>query len=281
MSTLWLVATPIGNLADLSPRAVDVLDHVGLICCEDTRRTGLLLQHAGVKAERLAVCNDHTELARVADALGVLAGGRDVAIVSDAGTPGISDPGERIVRAAIDAGYDVSAVPGPRAAVMALTISGLAADRFVFEGFIPRKGSDRSARLAEIAAEGRTTVIYEAPHRVLRTLEDLRLACGDDRIVVVARELTKLYEEVVRGPLGTIDIGGPRGEDVRVLEGAPVEDRPISDDDVRDALRGELAAGSSTRDAVAAVAKDVARPKREVYALAVGLDDRTIGHVDE
>jgi 16S rRNA (cytidine1402-2'-O)-methyltransferase len=226
-----------------------------LICCEDTRRTGLLLQHAGIKAERLAVCNDHTELSRVADALGVLAAGRDVAIVSDAGTPGISDPGERIVRAAIDAGYDVSAVPGPSAAVMALTISGLATDRFVFEGFIPRKGNDRAARLAEIAAERRTTVIYEAPHRVLRTLEDLRVACGDDRVVVVARELTKLYEEVVRGPLGTVDIGGPRGEYVLVLEGAPIDERPASDDEVRDALRGELAAGSSTRDAAAAVAR--------------------------
>ena len=272
MSTLWLVATPIGNLGDLSPRAVDVLAHVGLICCEDTRRTGLLLQHAGVRAERLAVCNEHTEVARVADALDVLGSGRDVAIVSDAGTPGISDPGERIVRAAIDAGYDVSGVPGPSAAIMALTISGLATDRFVFEGFIPRKGTDRSARLAEIAAEHRTTVIYEAPHRVLRTLEDLRAVCGDDRAVVVTRELTKLYEEVVRGPLGTIDIGGPRGEYVLVLEGAPVDDRPISDDDVRDALRDEIGAGSSTRDAAAVVAKDLGRPKREVYALAVGLD---------
>ena len=275
MSTLWLVATPIGNLGDLSPRAVDVLAHVGLICCEDTRRTGLLLQHAGVRAGRLAVCNDHTEVARVADALDVLGGGRDVAIVSDAGTPGISDPGARIVRAAIDAGYDVSAVPGPSAAIMALTISGLAAERFVFEGFIPRKGSDRAARLAEIAAERRTTVIYEAPHRVLRTLDDLRVVCGDDRVVVVTRELTKLYEEVVRGPLGTIDIGGPRGEYVLVLDGAPIDDRPITDDDVRNALRGEIAAGSSTRDAAAVVAKDVGRPKREVYALALGLNSES------
>ncbi len=281
MSTLWLVATPIGNLADLSPRAVDVLAHVGLICCEDTRRTGLLLQHAGVKAERLAVCNDHTEFNRVADVLGVLAQGRDVAIVSDAGTPGISDPGERTVRAAIDAGYDVSAVPGPSAAVMALTISGLTSDRFVFEGFLPRKGSERATRLADIAAEPRTTIIYEAPHRVLRTLDDLRAACGDDRLVVVARELTKLYEEVVRGPLGTIDIGGPRGEYVLVLEGAPLDDRPASDDDVREALRSELAAGSSTRDAAAVVAKHVGRPKREVYALAVGLGDDTGGDDDE
>ena len=281
MSTLWLVATPIGNLGDLSPRAVDVLAHVGLICCEDTRRTGLLLQHAGVRAERMAVCNDHTEVRRVADVLRVLGDGRDVAIVSDAGTPGISDPGERVVRAVIDSGYDVSAVPGPSAAIMALTISGLPADRFVFEGFIPRKGAERANRLAEIATERRTTVIYEAPHRVERTLDDLRAACGDERVIVVTRELTKLHEEIVRGPLGTIDIGGPRGEYVLVLAGAPVDDQPISDDDVRDALRDELAAGSSTRDAAAIVAKDVGRPKREVYALAVALGRATLEVTDE
>jgi 16S rRNA (cytidine1402-2'-O)-methyltransferase len=275
VSTLWLVATPIGNLGDLSPRAVDVLAHVGLICCEDTRRTGLLLQHAGVRAERLAVCNDHTEASRVVDVLRVLGDGRDVAIVSDAGTPGISDPGERIVRAAIDAGYAVSAVAGPSAAIMALTISGLATGRFVFEGFLPRKGAERAERLAEIAADRRTTVIYEAPHRVQRTLDDLRAACGDDRVVVVTRELTKLHEEVVRGPLGEIDIGGPRGEYVLVLDGAPADERPTSDDDVRAALRDELAAGVSTRDAAATVAREVGRPKREVYALAVALGSET------
>ncbi len=252
-----------------------MLSHVALVCCEDTRRTGLLLQHAGVRAERLAVCNDHTELSRIHDVLRTLGDGRDVAIVSDAGTPGISDPGERIVRATLDAGYPVSAVPGPSAAIMALTISGLATDRFAFEGFIPRKGAERADRLAEIAAERRTTVLYEAPHRVLRTLDDLREACGDDRMVAVTRELTKLHEEVVRGPLGTIDIGGPRGEYVLVIEGAPVDDEPVSDDDVRDALRSQLDAGASTRDASAAVARAVGRPKREVYALAIALDRQT------
>ena len=271
MSTLWLVATPIGNLSDLTPRAVDVLGHVGLICCEDTRRTGLLLQHAGVRAERMAVCNDHTELSRIDDVLQVLGSGRDVAIVSDAGTPGISDPGTRVAQAAIDAGYNVSAVPGPSAVIMALTISGLATDRFVFEGFLPRKGADRAARLAEIAEEPRTIVIYEAPHRALRTLADLREACGDDRMVVVTRELTKLHEEVVRGSLGDIDIGGPRGEYVFVLEGAPVDDQPVDDDTVRSALRDELDAGSSTRDAAALIAKKLGRAKRDVYAIAIAL----------
>jgi 16S rRNA (cytidine1402-2'-O)-methyltransferase len=271
MSTLWLVATPIGNLGDLAPRAIDVLRNVALICCEDTRRTGPLLRHAGIEAERLAVCNDHTETLRIRDVLDVLASGRDVAIVSDAGTPGISDPGERIVRATIDAGHDVSAVPGPSAAIMAITISGLPTDRFVFEGFLPRKGADRVNRIGEIATERRTTVIYEAPHRIQRTLDDLRAACGDARMVVVTRELTKLYETVVRGPLGTVDIGEPRGEYVVVLAGRPTGDEPATDADVRAALRVELDDGSSTRDAAATVARALGRPKREVYELALTL----------
>ena len=271
MSTLWLVATPIGNLADLPPRAVDVLSHVGLICCEDTRRTGLLLQHAGIRANRLAVCNDHTEMSRIDEVLGLLGEGRDVAIVSDAGTPGISDPGERIVKAAIEAGYNVSAVPGPSAAIMALTISGLDGARFVFEGFIPRKGAERTARLAEIASEHRTIIIYEAPHRALRTLTDLREVCGDDRMVAVTRELTKLHEEVARGSLADIDIGSPRGEYVFVLEGATAEDPVADDETVRRALRDQFAAGSSTRDATALVAKQLVRPKRDVYQIAIAL----------
>lgn len=273
MSTLWLVATPIGNLGDLAPRAAEVLAAAGLVCCEDTRRTGLLLQHAGIRAERLAVCNDHTEASRVDDVLRTLREGRDVAVVSDAGTPGISDPGERIVRAVVDAGFDVSAVPGPSAAIMALTISGLPADRFVFEGFLPRKGTDRTQRLHEIAAEHRTTVIYEAPHRAQRTLDDLRRVCGDDRTVVVTRELTKLHETVERGPLGEIDIGTPRGEYVFVLAGSPRHDAPATDDDVRGALRRHFAHGASTRDAAATVARELRRPKREVYALAVAIAD--------
>lgn len=272
MSTLWLVATPIGNLSDLAPRAVEVLDRAALVCCEDTRRTGILLQHAGIRAERLAVCNDHTEMSRIADVVDVLSSGGDVAIVSDAGSPGISDPGERIVRAAIDAGHEVSAVPGPSAAVMAVTMSGLPTDRFVFEGFIPRKGRERAERMSEIAAERRTSVIYEAPHRVVRTLADLSAACGDERLAVVVRELTKLHEEVVRGPLGELDVGEPRGEYVIVLDGSPADDAVADDDAVRAALRDARAAGASTRDATAAVASRLRRPKREVYALAIALD---------
>ena len=278
MSTLWLVATPIGNLGDLTPRAVEVLDSVRLVCCEDTRRTGLLLQHAGIRAERLAVCNEHTEFARIDDVLDVLGTGGDVAVVSDAGTPGVSDPGERLVAAAVAAGHDVSAVPGASAATMAVTISGLPTDRFVFEGFLPRKGRDRSERLAQIADEQRTVVVYESPQRVVRTIADLADVCGDDRRVSVSRELTKLYEETVRGTLGSIDLGEPRGEYVIVLDGATTTATEVTDDDVRAAVTAALDAGASTKDAAATVSTDTGRRKREVYALAVSLahDRRTV-----
>ncbi len=267
--TLWLVATPIGNLGDLAPRAIEVLAAAALVCCEDTRRTGRLLQHAGVRAERLTVANDHTEFHRIADVLDVLGSGGDVAVVTDAGTPGISDPGERLVRAAIDAGYGVAAVPGPAAAITALVISGLPTDRYVFEGFIPRSGRDRVRRLTDIAAEPRTVVLYEAPHRIARTMADLAEACGGDRRVAVCRELTKLYEEVLRGTLADVDIGEPRGEYVIVLAGAPVDDAPVDDDTVRAALRTELADGATKKDAIAAVAQRLGLPKKQVYALAI------------
>ena len=267
--TLWLVATPIGNLGDLPPRAVEVLAAAALVCCEDTRRTGRLLQHAGIRAERLAVTNEHTEFHRIADVLDVLGSGRDVAVVTDAGTPGVSDPGERLVRAAIDGGYDVAAVPGPAAAVTALIISGLPTDRYVFEGFLPRSGSLRARRLSEIADERRTIVLYEAPHRIARTLTDLLAVCGPDRRVAICRELTKLYEEVVRGTLGEIDIGEPRGEYVIVLAGLPHDDRPVDDDTLRQALRSELAGGATKKDAVATVARRLGVPKKRVYALAI------------
>lgn len=267
--TLWLVATPIGNLGDLPPRAIDVLGSATLVCCEDTRRTGRLLRHAGVRAERLAIANDHTEFHRIDEVLTELGAGNDVAVVSDAGTPGVSDPGERLVRAAIDAGYAVSAVPGPVAAITALTISGLPTDRFVFEGFLPRSGRARERRLSDLADERRTTVLYEAPHRIERTLADLRSACGDDRAVVVCRELTKLYETVLRGTLGSLDIGATKGEYVVVLGGAPVDDAPADEATLLDAVRAEIDAGASTRDAAATVARRFGVARRSVYALAI------------
>lgn len=270
---LVLVATPIGNLGDLSPRAVEELARADAIACEDTRRTGRLLQHAGVRARRLLTVNDHTEAAAVADVLRRLEAGERVAVVTDAGTPGISDPGERLVRAAAGAGFDIVVVPGPSAAIAALVASGLPTGRFVFEGFLPRKGSARSERLAALARETRTVVLYEAPHRIARTVADLAGTFGPDRRVAIARELTKLHEEVWRGTLAAAvawAAKSPPGEMVIVVEGAP-EPAAASDESVRDALRAELASGASARDAAATVAAELGVPRRHAYALATEL----------
>ena len=194
-------ARPSATCGDLSPRAVEALAGADAICCEDTRRTGRLLQHAGVARPALIVVNDHTEAHAIAGVLERLARGERVAVVTDAGMPGISDPGERLVRAAVEAGHPVEVVPGPSAAITALVASGLPTGRFVFEGFLPRKGAGRTSRLAELAAEPRTIVLYEAPHRVARTLGDLAAACGPERRVSIGRELTKLHEEHWRGRL--------------------------------------------------------------------------------
>ena len=268
---LVLVGTPIGNLADLSPRAVEALSGADVVACEDTRRTGRLLQHAGIRAHALVAVNDHTESRWVPDLLGRLDRGEVVAVVTDAGMPGISDPGERLVRAAASAGHRVEVVPGPSAVVAGLVVSGLATGRFCFEGFLPRKGSARTERLAALGGERRTIVLYEAPHRLRRTLDDLAGALGVERRCVLARELTKLHEEVWRGTLGRAVAHAsevePRGEYVLVVDGAPAPPGP-DDDELRGALRGALAEGLSTRDAVARVVERTGSPRRHVYTLA-------------
>ncbi|CAN5204151.1 16S rRNA (cytidine(1402)-2'-O)-methyltransferase [soil metagenome] len=270
---LVLVGTPIGNLGDLAPRAVQALATAALVCCEDTRRTGRLLQHAGIRAAALRVVNDHTEAIALAEVVARLERGEVVAVVSDAGMPGISDPGERLVAAAVGTGAVIEVVPGPSALVTALVASGLPAGRFVFEGFLPRKGSGRTARVAEVAAERRTVVLYEAPHRLARTLTDLASACGGRRRVVLARELTKLHEETWRGILSEavdrVAEVAPRGEHVVVLEGAPPPPE-ATDDALVAALDAAASTGVSTRDAVATVVAELGVAKRRAYQLATG-----------
>ena len=268
---LVLVATPIGNLGDLSPRAVAELSRADAIACEDTRRTGRLLAHFGIDKPKLLVVNDHTEQVAVTEVLARLGRGERIVVVTDAGMPGISDPGEQLVAAAAAAGHVVEVVPGPSAAINGLVASGLPTGRFVFEGFLPRKGSGRSERLAELAGERRTIVLYEAPHRLARTLADLASALGAGRRVVLARELTKLHEEVWRGSLGEgVDRCAevePRGEYVLVVDGAPA---PVAatDDDLAAAVAVEIAVGRSTRDAVTVVAGRFGVSRRQVYDLA-------------
>jgi 16S rRNA (cytidine1402-2'-O)-methyltransferase len=224
-----------------------------------------------VKARALLAVHDHNEAAQVETVLGHLRAGALVAVVSDAGMPGISDPGERLVRAATDAGFEVQVVPGPSAAVTGLVASGLAAGRFVFEGFLPRSGSGRAERLAALAGERRTIVLYEAPHRLVRTLSELASVLGDDRRVALARELTKLHEETWRGSLAEAAARAqefePRGEYVVVVEGSGAPP-PASDAELSAALTRLRADGVSTRDAVAEVAAAYDVPKRRVYGLA-------------
>ena len=271
---LVLIGTPIGNMADLSARAAEALRTADVICCEDTRRTGRLLELGGIGRRPLIVVNDHTEARQIGDVLARIERGERVAVVTDAGMPGISDPGERLVRAVSAAGHPVEVVPGPSAAIAALVVSGLPTGRFVFEGFLPRRGSGRTERLAALATERRTIVVYESPHRIERTLADLATALGPERRVAVARELTKLYEEVWRGTLADAASWAaetpPRGEIVLVLDGAPEPGAP-DDAAVEEALRGRLADGMRTKEAAAAVAAELGVSKREVYELATRL----------
>lgn len=276
---LVLVATPIGNLGDLSPRAVATLAGADLICCEDTRRTRALLSHAGVRAPSLVALHRHNERQLAPAVVARLVAGETVAVVSDAGMPGLSDPGATVVTSAVAAGVTVSVVPGPDAAVAALLVSGLAADRWCFEGFLPRRGADRRHRLAAIAAEERPSVVFEAPGRVAPTLADLAACCGGQRPVAVVRELTKLHEEVWRGTAADgaaafadrAAAGGVRGEVVVVVAGVQVEHEPPPDEAVVEAVDRHRRAGASVRDAASAVAGELGVSRRRAYQLAVGV----------
>ncbi|HMF83776.1 MAG TPA: 16S rRNA (cytidine(1402)-2'-O)-methyltransferase [Acidimicrobiia bacterium] len=274
---LVLVGTPIGNLGDLSPRAIEVLRSADVIAAEDTRRTRVLLSHAGIPAgRRLRAVHARNEAAQAPRIVDEVRSGARVAVVTDAGMPGISDPGGVLVRDCLDAGLPVEAVPGPSAALTALVLSGLPADRFVFEGFLPRKGRARAERLSAVARESRTTVLFEAPTRVRTTLVDLAGACGGQRPVAVARELTKAFEEVWRGTLATaashVERSEPRGEHVIVVGPAP-ERAPAGNAEVEAAVRAALADGRSARDAASDVADALGVARRRAYEAATRLKE--------
>jgi 16S rRNA (cytidine1402-2'-O)-methyltransferase len=280
---LVVIGTPIGNLGDLSPRVVDALRGADVIACEDTRRTRKLLAHAGISADgRLRAVHAHNEVQESARIVAEVGAGRTVVYATDAGMPTVSDPGAAVVRACRAADLPVEVVPGPSAALAALVLSGFPADRFVFEGFLPRKGPERRARLAAIATESRTVVVFEAPNRIAGTLADL---CGEagptaaERQVCVAREITKLHEEALVADLATVAAVAadhePRGEHVIVVAGATTEAAPITDADLDDALRAAFGRGLSARDAAADVARDLHVPKRRAYDRASALRTRT------
>ncbi len=273
---LVLVATPIGNLGDLSPRARDVLAAADVVCCEDTRRTRALLSACGLPSNpaRLVSLHGHNEAARVQEVLGWVRAGKTVAVVSDAGTPTVSDPGRRLVTAAGAEGLVVTAVPGPSAVLAALSLSGLDTERFCVEGFVPRRGTERRRLFERLAVERRTAVLLEAPGRVGALLAELHASCGD-REVAVCRELTKLHEEVWRGTLGAaaeeFSAREVRGEVVVVLAGA-VPSAP-GDDVVVGAVRARLEAGDSPRTAADSVAAALGVPRRRAYAEALAQRD--------
>ncbi|WP_406677432.1 16S rRNA (cytidine(1402)-2'-O)-methyltransferase [Moorella sp. ACPs] len=268
MASLYLVATPIGNLEDITLRALKVLREVDLIAAEDTRRTRELLAHYDLHTP-LTSYHRHNQASKTPYLLRMLQEGKEVAIVSDAGLPGISDPGEELVRRAIAAGITVVPIPGANAALTALVASGLPAGRFVFEGFLPRAGKERRERLAALAAEERTLIFYEAPHRLVATLVDLTTTLGERR-VAVGRELTKKFETIWRGLLpeavAHFQANPPRGEITLVVAGADPPPLPAYDPARAAAEVAELEAGGLDRkEAMARVARRYGQPRREIY----------------
>jgi 16S rRNA (cytidine1402-2'-O)-methyltransferase len=274
--TLFIVATPIGNLEDLTPRARKTFGEVDLIAAEDTRHTGRLLFSIGVKARLLAL-HDHNEESAVARVIAALESGQSVALVSDAGTPLISDPGYRLVRAAYDSGIPVSPIPGPSALTAALSVAGQPTDRFCFEGFLPAKRDARLASLGSLRDEPRTLIFYESVHRIADALEDMRVAFGDDRSAFIGRELTKLHEQCVHGSLRSLHVDVKagaivnKGEFVVIVAGT---DEPSASAIDVDRLLLELAALLPARDAARKAAVITGLRKNALYQRILELKDR-------
>ena len=274
---LVLCGTPIGDVRDASPRLRATLAAADVVAAEDTRRFRDLARRLGVTpAGRIVSYFAGNEAGRLPELVDALAAGALVALVTDAGMPAVSDPGYLLVRAALEAGVDVTVVPGPSSVTTALAVSGLPSERFAMEGFLPRKPGERRRLLAQLASEPRTLVVLESPHRIAATLADLAAAFGPDRPAAVCRELTKTYEQVLRGPLGELAATARaeqlKGEITVVVAGAPDEDpSAVADpDDLRDQVDALVAEGSSRRDAVAEVAGSTGVAKKVVYAAATG-----------
>ncbi|MGH2752383.1 MAG: 16S rRNA (cytidine(1402)-2'-O)-methyltransferase [Actinomycetota bacterium] len=275
---LVLVGTPIGNLEDISRRALRTLQEASVIACEDTRRARKLLGHYGIRARELIVYNEANERRQARALLDRIGEGNEVALISDAGMPGLSDPGFRLVEACAQRGYEVVVVPGPTAVVSALAVSGLPPGRFAFEGFLPRKQGDRRRRIAELAAEERTMVFFESPHRISASLSDLSDALGD-RPAVVARELTKLHETAHRGTLSELlavaQEGELRGEIVIVVSGAVRGSASIAGpEELAERAEQLIGRGMDRRAALTAVAKEAGVSKREVFDALVSAKNR-------
>jgi 16S rRNA (cytidine1402-2'-O)-methyltransferase len=270
MGTLYLVSTPIGNLEDITLRALRVLREADIIAAEDTRHTRKLLKRYEITT-KLTSYHEHNKEAREEFLLDVLEGG-DLAVVSDAGTPGLSDPGFELVQAALERGYEVTSIPGPSAPIAALVASGLPTDSFIFLGYLPRKASARRALIESLSNERRTLVLFEVPHRIHKTLGDLIAVLGEDRLAALGRELTKLHEEIVRGTLGEVQThiasGKPRGEYTLVLGGAPMPGK-WTESEVMEAMRARINTGLNRSSAARQIAAESGWTRQEVYRLSL------------
>jgi 16S rRNA (cytidine1402-2'-O)-methyltransferase len=273
--TLYLVGTPIGNLGDMTARGLEVLKSVDLIAAEDTRHTGKLLHHFQVQTPQISY-HEHNEQQRIPELIDKLQAGKSIALVTDAGMPGISDPGYQLVAACVAAGIVVVPIPGVTAAIAAVSASGLPTDRFVFEGFLPAKGEARRERLAAVQGESRTLIFYESPHRLRQTLGDFAVTFGSDRRIVLARELTKLHEEFWRG---TVEEAieyythrEPQGEYTIVLAGVILNQPTLSDAAIREELRHLLDQGMSRSQASRHLAEQTNLSRRYVYQLALAIE---------
>lgn len=279
MAILYLVATPIGNLGDMTPRAVETLQGVDLIAAEDTRHTGKLLQYFQISTPQISY-HDHNRQSRCPELVAKLQAGKSIALVSDAGTPGISDPGQELVAACVDLGIEVIAIPGATALIAALISSGLASDRFIFEGFLPTKKQAKEAILEALGQEERTIILYEAPHRLLATLSALAPTLGPDRPLAIARELTKYHEQCWRGTIQTaiayFEETAPKGEFCLVIAGKPPESPPnFSPEYLKEELKALLAQGINRSQASRQLAQATQLPRRKLYQLSleIGAED--------
>ncbi len=272
--TLYVVGTPIGNLEDMTFRAVRILQTVDMIAAEDTRHTGKLLQHFEIKTPQISY-HEHNRTSRIPELLQYLTNDKAIALVSDAGMPGISDPGYELIEACIAAGISVVPIPGASAAITALSAAGLPTDRFVFEGFLPAKSQQRREHLESLQTESRTLIFYESPHRLQDTLQDLAEILGSDRQIVLARELTKLYEEFWRGTIAEAiahySQREPQGEYTLVLAGIPPSQPQLTQEELKAELKQLISQGISRSQASRQLAKETSLPRRQLYQLALSL----------
>lgn len=274
MGTLYVVETPIGNLEDMTFRAIKILQSVDVIAAEDTRHTGKLLQHFQIKTPQLSY-HEHNRNDRLPELLSRLSDGKAIALVTDAGMPGISDPGYELVKACIEAGIEVVPIPGATAGITALSASGLPTDRFVFEGFLPASGRERQQRLESLQVESRTLIFYESPHRLRETLQDLAQYLAGNRNIVLARELTKLHEEFWRGSIedaiAHYNQHEPKGEFTLIVAGAQVEQPVLSEEALKAELEQIMAQGVSRSQASRQLAQLTKLPRRQLYQLALAI----------